>query len=227
MSRAAVVSLCAILAAAAVRAAPAPLQQPSWTRGWDTPIDPVGDCRFTYKTETLAISVPGKGHDLESELKAPRLLRPVEGDFVVGICVSGNFRPMTVEGNGIIRAAGLYLTDGIRFVCLERVAGLCTPTLGLGIGNTGKDVSAPIQGRKGMGFDDGPSLLDPAWLQIKRQGGRLSSSFSTDGRTWVPLKNATNVRLGHKLKVGVVVEVARGEVFIAEFSKFKLTKAGK
>lgn len=209
---------------AAASAAPAPFLQPGGTPIWGRTIDPRGDCRFLFRGEALAISIPGKGHDLGSGLHAPRLLREVEGDFVAEVRVGGDFRDREAKDNGVVRAAGLYVADGAGFVCLERVAGLATPPLAVGIGDTGRDRNALIAGRKGMSFEGGPPLSRPAYLRIKRRRGELFFASSLDGKAWSPLKNGTNLRLGDKVQVGVVAEVARGEAFTAEFRRFKLTK---
>src|SRR4051794_37371747 len=92
-------SLLAALLASATLAAPLPPPRPApgpWVRDWDKPTDPKGDCRFERDRGQLTITVPGEGHDLDPvddvALDAPRLLRPVEGDFAVEVRVGGAFR---------------------------------------------------------------------------------------------------------------------------------------
>src|SRR5262249_33981790 len=103
----------------AALAAPAPAPRP-WLSGWDRPLDPLGGCRFDRKGETLTVTVPGEGRDLETadgRPNAPRLLRVVEGDFTAQVRVRGDFGKV---GLGGLRRAGLLLSDGHWFVSLTR-----------------------------------------------------------------------------------------------------------
>lgn len=98
-----------LLAAYAVLDASAPKD------GWEPPIDPDHDCKLDIKDGTVAIELPGGVHDLNPYRKrfnAPRLLREVEGDFVVQVRVSGSFRPSaksSMDGEDSCVAAGLIV----------------------------------------------------------------------------------------------------------------------
>src|SRR4051812_31099083 len=84
----------------AASAAPVPGEKPFQT-SWDPPTDPDGDCTFQRVEGKLTITLPGSDHDLGIErgrMNAPRLLRDVEGDFVVQVRVGGLFRPSTESG---------------------------------------------------------------------------------------------------------------------------------
>ena len=115
MHRPAALLLCAL--AGGLAAAPAPISRPSketgpWFDGWDRPVDPLGDCKFARKGDRLTITVPGKGHQLDivqGGLNAPRLLREVEGDFLVQVRVRGDYRPADLDKPGMLRQAGLVL----------------------------------------------------------------------------------------------------------------------
>jgi hypothetical protein len=107
------------LLAAAVMAAPAPRPRPAtpWVTGWDKPVDPLGDCRFHREGDKLTITVPGEGHELDvgdKPLNVPRLLRDVEGDFVMQVRLGGGCTPG--------KAAGILLTDGERTVRVWKLA---------------------------------------------------------------------------------------------------------
>jgi len=98
-----------LLIAGAVLAAPAPKD------GWEH-IDPDHDCEFDIKKDgTVTIELPGGDHDLNpyrNRSNAPRLLREVEGDFVVQVRVSGSFRPSvksSMDDEDSRVAAGLVL----------------------------------------------------------------------------------------------------------------------
>jgi hypothetical protein len=88
-----ILSLALLLAACAVLDAPAP--EP-FKSGWDKPVDPSRDCKFHIKGGTVTIELPGGDHNLapnRDRFNAPRLLRDVQGDFVMQVLVSGSFRP--------------------------------------------------------------------------------------------------------------------------------------
>jgi len=222
MSRLAILVSCVLLAGAAT-SAPLPLRFGGGIHEWDRPVDPDGDCGFAYSGEQLTITVPFGVHDLQDSLNAPRLLRNIEGDFIVQVRVGGDFRLANQEMNGVVQGAGLFLTDEERFVCLERVAGLCTPSLGLGVGDAIKH-----RGRKGMGFEDGPPLSKSAYLRLERRGALLTAATSLDGSTWTPLKNkVAGFGARRKLKIGLVAETGTGGNFKANFDQFKLINLGK
>src|SRR5438552_244722 len=106
------------LVAGVLSGAPAPFPKPSrqtgpWFDGWDRPMDPLGNCRFLRRDEQLTITIPGKGHELALGIggkwsRAPRLLRDVEGDFILDVRVGGNFLPLD-DG---YRHAGVLLQAG-------------------------------------------------------------------------------------------------------------------
>ena len=102
-------ALLLFLISCAVFAAPAPKSS------WEC-IDPDHDCKFDVKKDgTVTIELPGGDHDLNpyrNRSNAPRLLRELEGDFVVQVRVSGSFRPSaksSVEDQDSRVAAGLLL----------------------------------------------------------------------------------------------------------------------
>jgi hypothetical protein len=110
----------AVLAAAAAEDAP-------FETGWNKPVDPDGDCKFSRDKGVLTIEVPGRHHDLGVEngnMNAPRLLRDVEGDFTAQVRVDGYFRPtITSTFNKAVPfvSAGLVVMDGDKtYARLER-----------------------------------------------------------------------------------------------------------
>src|SRR5262249_56173604 len=87
---------CLLLAGAAL-AAPVPASKEAAAfRGgeWGRPIDPDKDCKFTFAKGALTVGAPGKDHDYERPGdNAPRVLRPVRGDFAAEVRVRGECRP--------------------------------------------------------------------------------------------------------------------------------------
>src|SRR5207244_787546 len=103
-----------------VVAAPAPFPKPpkvssSWYEGWDKPeVPPWGDCRLDRRGDRLTITLPGdekyRGIFLcPSPTRDPRLLRDVEGDFVIEVQLEGQVRSLYPDG---CNRAGLVVTDG-------------------------------------------------------------------------------------------------------------------
>jgi hypothetical protein len=224
------------LLAAGATAAPAPLPRPWQPRpwlglgGWDAP---VGRGRFDHKGATLTITVAN-----QEDHRGARLLRDVEGDFVVQVRVRGAFH-RDVGKHIQVQGAGIVLTDGKSFFRLEQAAfgeAMRSPTDPPG----GIFLEVPFREEGSRGYqkqahyDGCPPLEMPVYLRLERQGDRLAAAFSEDGIRWAPrpivlwskdlLGDSWQVDWPRKVKVGLVAHntFVRG-VFKAEFSGFKLT----
>src|SRR5262249_15437390 len=84
--------------------------------GWGKAIDPDNDCEFQLGRQgKLTIKIPGKDHALSFErnqMNAPRVLQPVEGDFIVQTKLSGAYPAgavSVVDGRRPFHGAGLVL----------------------------------------------------------------------------------------------------------------------
>jgi regulation of enolase protein 1 (concanavalin A-like superfamily) len=156
--------------------------------GWGETVDPAGDCEFEVKEGRLRITVPGseKPHDLSPELEsgtAPRVLRPVKGDFVLQVKVGGEFEPgdnSTQQGRTPYNGAGLVVfADEKNFVRLERAA----------LQGAGQSVAYPnfeirVDGRlEGIGVAGGVAVdrAKPMWLKLERHGDEIRGAISQDG----------------------------------------------
>src|SRR4051812_8587189 len=128
-------TLFSLLALSVLASAAGPANEPETrtrskaVEGWGEAVDPAGDCNFEVKEGRLRITVPSsdKPHDLSPELEsstAPRVLRPVKGDFTIEVKVGGEFEPgekSTQEGRTGYTGAGLVVfADEKNFVRLER-----------------------------------------------------------------------------------------------------------
>ena len=96
-------------------------------KGWGEAIDPDGDCRIGLDEDKVTISVPPTRHDLSVEVgdvNSPRVLRNIEGDFIVQVKVSGNFRhsgKSTSIEYAAYQGGGLLLwQDRRNYIRLER-----------------------------------------------------------------------------------------------------------
>ena len=208
----------------AALAAPVPQMKPFET-GWDKPVDPDGDCKFRRDKDVLTIELPGKDHDLGIErnrMNAPRLLRDVEGDFIVEVRVSGEFRPSsdsTAAERLAFVGAGLLLMNGDKtYVRLERAAlrnGDIVRTYAnwelrengqwVLIGNAG---IKPLKGKE-------------TFLRLERQGDKILGSISEDSKEWQTLA-PIEVKLPAKIKIGVAACTTSSEPFAPRFDRFQL-----
>ncbi len=237
MHRPAALSLCALVAAAGVTAAPAPFPRPaksafSWFDGWDKPVDPAGDCRFDRKGDKLTITVPGKGHELNvgrDHLNPARLQRDVVESFVVQVRLE-EFRRVSPDG---FQMAGIYLTDGHWSLYMSRgihnrsgrgdhlLHVLCR-----GRGEAQMDIFGLNQRRwseRELSFWTRLPDRQIIYLQLRRSGGRLQMAYSLNGKEWTQLFYSLRLPLPQRLKIGVFAEARAATPFIAVFDQFRLT----
>ena len=208
----------------AALAAPAPADRP-WLTGWDKPVDPENDCKFTRDKGTLTIEVPGKDHDLAVErnlMNSPRLLRDVEGDFVAQVRVSGTFLPSqestSTERLPFVGAGLLLMADEKTYVRLERAA--------LRLQGEVKTYANWELRQDGNWVLAGDASVQPledkaTYLRLQRQGDKLLPSVSHDGKDWKEL-NPLEIKLPSKLKLGVSGGGTSMDVFAPRFDQFRL-----
>ena len=178
------------LAPAKVRSEDAPKE----IAGWGVPVDPDGDCKITVAGPRLNIELPGKPHALcieRDQMNAPRVLRQMTGDFVAKVKVIGNFpkgAESQIENRRAFHSAGFVLAmdhkNYIRLEKAEMVAGAQNMTFasfelrdnGVGVrwGNAGEHPLEPKQ--------------EHVFLQIEREGGKITASISNDDVKWTKLK---------------------------------------
>jgi regulation of enolase protein 1 (concanavalin A-like superfamily) len=215
------------LVAGGLLAAPAPFRKPGpWFDGWDKPIDPVGDCQFDREGDRLTITLPGKGHqlDLTGRRNAPRLLKDVEGDFVVQVRVRGNYRPADLVKPGMLRQAGLFLANSKSPLKYAQSAKAGQEDYRL----CGEFISSGFPG--GL-FDlkAGPPLDNPVTLRLTRRGDKVwMTATGEDGKKWSANQGAAyDLDFEKKLKVGVFAASTAPGIFKVVFDKFGLTPLAK
>jgi len=208
--------LCAAVAAAAVVAAPAPAPRTSgpWFDGWEKPVNPLGDCRFERQGDRLTVTLRGKTGAAHA-----KLLRDVEGDFAVEGRVEVTPDPRADRGE-----AGLLLADDKQKVYLARkarsagddqVAGVYLHTVQAGQGGDTLRVTAMTL--------PGPPAGKPVYLRLERRGDSVLVKFSAGGKGWDEPHIKKELKLPHKLKVGVLAQVGGDAEFKATFDQFRLT----
>jgi regulation of enolase protein 1 (concanavalin A-like superfamily) len=203
--------------------------------GWGKPIDPDKDCKFTFKTGSLTIEVPAKGHEFKwvgkEKSNAPMLLRDVAGDFEAEVRVTAD--PAQLRG----AAPGAYLGAGLVVVSTGKGATTLLLDFGKRLGEEApltylwfsQDGTGPYlsPGRKGW-----PLAPDAkaAYLRLRRQGGRLVAAAGPDGARWPGNFNyffkddsRSYALPAGKVKVGLFARSTSGGKFKVTFDKFKLT----
>jgi regulation of enolase protein 1 (concanavalin A-like superfamily) len=194
--------------------------------GWDKPVDPDKDCKFVKEKAGMTLTLPGKDHDLGVErgrMNAPRLLRDVEGDFVVQVRVGGDFTPSngstTTERVPFV-GAGLVLMNGDNtYIRLERAAlryasGVKT--------YSNWELRKDGKWEKSGTITELPLTAKTTYLRLERKGDKLIGSVSEDGKTWKDMDPIT-IELPAKVKLGVAACTTSSEAFAPHYDQFKLT----
>lgn len=228
----------ALLVASVVLAAPAP--EP-FRSGWEKDINPDRDCKFIRDKDAFTIELPGTVHDydpLPKRMNAPRLLREVEGDFVIQARIRIIRRPSgesTVEGQLSSVAAGFLLIppDTSHVTCIR---------FEFGVARKGREEEAYYawkhrddqKGQTNALFTRGygnwtlPEPTEPAYLRLARRSETLYLSMSLDGKKWTQLMGgARYIGLPAKLKVGLAAYSTSTEPTTARFDEFKLIRGQK
>jgi regulation of enolase protein 1 (concanavalin A-like superfamily) len=191
--------------------------------GWGDAFDPKGDCQLELSDGQLTIKVPGTPHGLtvqNGDLSSPRILRPVNGDFVATVRVAGTFHPggksqsasyLPYDGAGL-----LLWQDSNNYLRFERAAimsdGTLRPYMNYERWQGGSQVSS-----RGTPYPD-----EPVVLRIERKGNQILASFSPDGKRWISLPTI-DVKLSPDLRVGVSATINSTVPFSPELSEFQVT----
>jgi regulation of enolase protein 1 (concanavalin A-like superfamily) len=197
-------------------------------KGWGLAIDADKDCEFVPEQKSLSIKVPGTYHDLNPDsgkLNSPRVMRAVEGDFVVTVKVSGDFKPggKATKTNGLpYNGAGLIIwSDSDNFIRLERGA-----ILRNGKVNTIVAFEEREGGYRGAVHNE-LFAGGTCYLRLERKDSRIFGAISTDGSKWKQVKPIDTVWPA-KLKIGLSAINSNNEPFMVKFEEFDLkTKDNK
>jgi regulation of enolase protein 1 (concanavalin A-like superfamily) len=194
-------------------------------KGWGQVVDPAKDCQFNTDGDRLTIDIPATKHDLSAEvgdITAPRVLREVEGDFIVQVKVSGNVRHFGDRTSDEFRAyhgAGLLLwQDERNYIRLERAAISREEGGSLHYGNfeLRKDLRRASSNASEIPDQD-------TYLRLERRGGRVFGATSQDGIHWLNF-DSIPVELPRRIKLGVVAINTSTERFKAAFSELEIYK---
>ena len=199
-------------------------------------IDPDKDCKMTRDEKGVKITVPGKLHTLAAQIvdkknqpvkNAPRMLSPVQGDFVAHVRVVGDMRPGTASvphpktGKSLpitFHGAGIVLwQDKDNYIRLERTCGTAGgPTLVnrllVEVCKDGKEAGRPY-------YIDVPE--GPMSVAMLRKDGQIRCLFGNDGKSWTVLQEIA-AEFPDKLQVGLPAVNISKKPFTAQFENFVL-----
>jgi regulation of enolase protein 1 (concanavalin A-like superfamily) len=194
-------------------------------KGWGMAIDPDGDVKFSTSGKSLSFQIPGTLHDLVADIgkfNAPRVLRPVDGDFVSIVRVDGSFTPggkSTKEKTFPLNAGGLVLwKDAENYIFIQRTAML----------GKGNKINSMIMfeereaGHRGAMHNQGGIPNSAVFLRLERKGGRITGAFSDNGVQWKALKAMDTTWADGSVKVGLVATNTSSEPSTVKFENFDL-----
>ena len=192
--------------------------------GWGMAIDPDGDVKISTSGKSLSLQIPGTLHDLVADIgkfNAPRILRPVDGDFVSIVRVDGTFTPggkSTKEKTYPLNAGGLVLwKDSDNYIFLQRTAML----------GKGNKINSMIMfeereaGHRGATHNQGVPG-GAVFLRLERKGGRIIGAFSDNGIQWKALKPMDTSWATGNVKVGLVATNTSSEPSTVKYENFDL-----
>lgn len=221
-----------LLATGFTLAAPAPKSR--WERA-----DPDHDCKIVMKNNTVTMELPGGDHDLAPKRKrfnAPRLLREVEGDFIMQVRVCGSFCPSAksaVAGQEPRVAAGLVLIPADDN-CIRLEYGSYRRNgeqrLGPAFRMRGEQVWNMYE--DGWKFPWEQEIRKGnevrIYLRLEREGRTIHRLLGPDGEKWHGRGVETVIPdLPTKLKVGLAAYSTSTEPFEVRFDQFKLVRGGE
>jgi regulation of enolase protein 1 (concanavalin A-like superfamily) len=211
-----------------VRATGTPEPEPQGTKlaDWGLAIDPDKDCKFAPEGRNLTIDVPPNWHDMGGALhkfNAPRVMREVEGDFVLTVKVGGDFKPgiRSTNPKSVPYLAGgiLLWSDSDNFIRLERAAM-----------RRGNRLNATVAFEEWEGGYSGATHSEvfkagDCYLRLERRGSRILGAISGDGSAWKVLKPIDTVWPA-KLRIGLMAISTSSDRFSVQFTEFDLKTLG-
>lgn len=151
--------------------------------GWGNLVDPVGDCPVDLNENGITLTIPAGVHQLNPTMQivnAPRILQPIEGDFLYEVHVKDFQRPEAnsgANGNRSYLAAGIVVwQDENNFLRWTRSASAEKHATYLSC--------EQFEGGQHVGGGYFKLKDQPVWLRVERRGKMLKMSASNDGKTW-------------------------------------------
>jgi regulation of enolase protein 1 (concanavalin A-like superfamily) len=188
--------------------------------GWGMAIDPDKEFEITDLGKSLRITIPGNRFGKDN---SPRVMRDVEGDFIVTVKVVGDFRPGGKSTNPKfipVNGAGILLwRDTDNHIRLERAANARPEKLQTYVNFA--EVKGGTNGASHAQVMKGGETLPDCWVRMERKGSRIQGSVSIDGKTWDELPPIQTVWPAN-LKVGLAAGSTSSLPFSVTFEEFEL-----
>jgi regulation of enolase protein 1 (concanavalin A-like superfamily) len=198
---------------------------PSGLSDWGRVFDASQDCEVSldFALNRLRITVPGTPHVLSAEdpnlpMNAPRIVRPVRGDFTAEVRVLGRLVPGRYKTTYYdpYHGAGLIVwQDPSNYLRLERAVGFINgrprPYLNFELREDGR-----LAMSHGITIKDGP-----LFLKLRRQGQEFSAWSSHDGHRWVQI-DRVDTTLNERVEVGVVAVNSATRTLSAELEQLNI-----
>lgn len=226
-----------LLLASPVFAAPPPKEPESvkLKRLWGEMIDSDKDCTFTLDGDKLKISVPGKSHLFRAAMhgggrgqedNAPRTAKTVTGDFTVEVQFVQSIPAADAANAGALTSIGVYVLGGSSACAISRQH---TSDAGgqVKAGNfrlQGRKTNSSTSGSRGASGDE---ATKPVTVRLVREGSKIQSKYSTDGKTWKSLWAGYEGEFPAEVTVGVFAENTGTKGLDAVFDGFKIDTGEK
>jgi regulation of enolase protein 1 (concanavalin A-like superfamily) len=192
---------------------------------WGKEVDPDGDVRIKSSGSTLTMHIPPTPHVLApnmNKFNAPRVVVPVDGNFVARVQVDGPFSPgpkSTTPKLSSRQAGGVILwKDSENHVVLQR------RTAAGKEGAMNRQVIFDEHASSGRGESHNSVSPDGSmFLRLERQGTVIRGFFSGDGQVWRALKPIDAPWATGTLQVGVMAVNTSTEPHVVTFDNYSLT----
>ncbi len=158
--------------------------------GWGSIVSPNKKVKFNAADNVLTLTLPSGANDFSAELgkvSAPRVIRPVKGDFSIEVSVSAVTPPGRISftrGRKPFTSAGLLVwQDERNYIRLEHARCEAPPIVTYVNWELRSQGQWVRQGR----FDEMPLQGEASTLRITRKGDSFTPEISGDGRMWKSL----------------------------------------
>ena len=192
---------------------------------WGDFTDPDGDCKFALETPAgpATLAVPGRQpHLLSAErdkVNAPRVLRPVRGDFSATVRVLGTDAPSartTTRQYDPYHGAGLLIwEDKSNYVRLE-IATVIVRGRPRHYANYEYRKGGKLVATAGLNIPAGTTFV-----RLERRGAVFHGSYGPDGEHWTPA-DVLNVEFPEVVDVGLTAINTASNTLIARFEDYEV-----
>lgn len=195
--------------------------------GWGTVIDPDGDCTIKAGKAGVTFRLPPPRHDLwfggtdeQTRFNAPRVLQEVEGNFVITVRVTADWKAGIADGG--YNGAGLLVWDSEQQYLRHERNRFVTAS------SAEVSYTTPLYDQNNRRVFYNSTTEDffqgnSTWLRIARHGDMFVASISDDGQAWSPT-GVVSTEFPERVQVGIVSTNSTGRVFAVLFDRFSLTK---